>query len=78
MQKELDTLKLNSERLLEAVEKGYLPMDETLQHRSHKLQSRRQEVLLEIAGLKRQRDLPSDLLKPQHIHAFQLRSDPSY
>ena len=70
LQKELDTLKQNSERLFEAVEKGYLPMDETLQHRSHKLQSRRQEVLLEIAGLKRQRDLPTDLLKPQNINAF--------
>ena len=45
-------------------------MDDTLQHRSHKLQARRQEILLEIAGLKRQRDLPTDLLKPQHIHAF--------
>ena len=70
LQKELDTLKLNSERLFEAVEKGYLPMDETLQHRSHKLQTRRQEILLEIAGLKRQRDLPTYLLKPQNINAF--------
>ena len=49
LQKELDTLKQSSERLFEAVEKGYLPMDETLQHRSHKLQARRQEILLEIA-----------------------------
>ncbi len=70
LQKELDTLKQNSERLFEAVEKGYLPMDETLQHRSHKLQARRQEILLEIAGLKRQRNLPTDLLKPQNINAF--------
>ena len=70
LQKELDTLKQSSERLFEAVEKGYLPMDETLQHRLHKLQARRKEILLEIAGLKRQRDLPSDLLKPQHIKAF--------
>ena len=45
-------------------------MDETLQHRSHKLQTRRQEILLEIAGLKRQRDLPTNLLKPQNINAF--------
>ena len=49
LQKELDTLKQNSERLFEAVEKGYLPMDETLQHRSHKLQARLQDILLEIA-----------------------------
>lgn len=70
LQKELETLKQSSERLFEAVEKGYLPMDETLQHRSHKLQTRRQEILLEIAGLKRQHELPTDLLKPQYIKAF--------
>ena len=26
--------------------------------------------ILYCAGLKRQRDVPTDLLKPQHIHAF--------
>ncbi len=70
LQKELDTLKQSSERLFEAVEKGYLPMDETLQQRSHKIQARRQDVLLEIAGLKRQREMPTDILKAQHINAF--------
>jgi len=61
LQKELESLKLSSERLFEAVEKGYLPMDDTLQERSHKLQARRQAVLLEIAGLKREKQMPSDL-----------------
>lgn len=56
--------------LFEAVEKGYLPMDETLQQRSHKLQARRQDVLLKIASLKRQREMPTDPLQPQHIKAF--------
>ena len=70
LQKEMESLKLSSERLFEAVEKGYLPMDETLQQRSHKLQARRQDVLLEIASLKRQKEMPTDLLKPQHIQAF--------
>ena len=70
LQKEMESLKLSSERLFEAVEKGYLPMDETLQQRSHKLQARRQDVLLEIASLKRQREMPTDLLQPQHIKAF--------
>ena len=70
LQKDLDTLKLSSERLFEAVEKGYLPLDETLQFRSHKLQAKRQEILLEIAGLKRQRNIPTDLMKPQNINAF--------
>jgi len=70
LQKEMETLKQSSERLFEAVEKGYLPMDETLQQRSHKLQARRQDILLEIAGLKRQKEMPSDLLKPKNIDAF--------
>ncbi|MDP1658312.1 MAG: hypothetical protein Q8L73_03045 [Methylotenera sp.] len=70
LQKEMETLKQSSDRLFEAVEKGFLPLDETLQQRSHKLQARRQDVLLEIASLKRQREMPTDILKPQHISAF--------
>jgi site-specific DNA recombinase len=70
LQKELETLKLSSERLFEAVEKGYLPMDDTLQHRSHKLKARRQDVLLEIAKLKRTQEMPKDLLKPENIEVF--------
>ncbi len=70
LQKELESLKLRSERLYEAVEKGFLPMDETLQERAHKIQARRQEVLLEIAGLKRAKQMPTDLLKPKNIAAF--------
>jgi len=37
LQKEMDNLKLGTDRLYEAVEKGLLPMDETLQQRAHKL-----------------------------------------
>ena len=70
LQKEMDNLKLGTDRLYEAVEKGLLPMDETLQQRAHKLQARRQEILIEIAGLKRQREMPLDLLKPKQISAF--------
>ena len=70
LQKEMDNLKLATDRLYEAVEKGLLPMDETLTQRAHKLQARRQEILIEIAGLKRQREMPLDLLKPKQIGAF--------
>jgi site-specific DNA recombinase len=70
LQKELETLKLSSERLFEAVEKGYLPMDDTLQQRSRKLQTRRQDVLLEIASLKRTKEMPKDVLKPANINEF--------
>ncbi len=70
LQKELESLKQSSERLFEAIEKGFLPMDDMLQQRSHKLQTRRQEVLLEIAGLKRQQEMPTDILKPAYINQF--------
>ena len=70
LQKEMDSLKLGTDRLYEAVEKGLLPMDETLQQRAHKLQARRQEVLIEIAGFRRQKEMPLGLLKPKQIDAF--------
>ncbi len=56
--KELDELKTATERLYEAVEKGLLPLDSALQEHSHRLQERRQELLIEIAGYKRQQQLP--------------------
>ena len=43
--KELDTVKQQTESLYEAVEKGLLPLDGTLQERVHKHKARRQEVL---------------------------------
>ncbi|MDO8961495.1 MAG: recombinase family protein [Methylophilus sp.] len=70
LQKELEAIKQGSERLFEAVEKGFLPMDETLQQRSHKLQTRRQDILIEIAGLKRQQEMPTDVLKPAYVNQF--------
>ncbi len=68
--KELNELKSRSERLFEAVESGHLPLDAALQERAHKLQARRQEVLLEIAGLKRQAETPLRALKASQVEAF--------
>ena len=68
--KELNDLKIRSERLFEAVENGFLPMDSALQSRAHKLQARRQELLLEIAGLKRQAETPLKLLSGNQVEAF--------
>jgi site-specific DNA recombinase len=68
--KELDNLKSQSERLYEAIEKGLLPMDVTLQERVHKHQARRQEILTAIAGLRREKELPLDKIKPGHVNAF--------
>ncbi len=68
--KELDAIKLQQDRLYEAVEKGLLPLDVTLQERVQKHQARRQEVLTELAGLRRQKELPVSNLGKKHIHAF--------
>ncbi len=68
--KELDNLKSQADRLYEAVEKGLLPMDITLQERVHKHQAKRQEILTEIAGLRREQELPLDRIKPGHVSAF--------
>src|ERR1017187_4629369 len=68
--KELSELKSRSDRLFEAVESGFLPLDTALQQRSHKLQARRQELLLELAGLKRQNETPLKLLKADQGEAF--------
>lgn len=57
-----------SERLFEAVEKGILPLDEMLQQRSRRLQTRRQEVLTEIASHKRRVDMPA--IRPHQVELF--------
>ncbi len=67
---ELEENQTGSRRLLEAVEKGLLPMDGTLAKRSHDLQARRQALLLEIAGLERGKLLPAELLSAKHVKAF--------
>ena len=68
--KEIGDLKAKSDRLFEAVEGGFLPMDGTLQERAHKLQARRQAVLLEMAAVKQQKELPEKLLKAPQAEAF--------
>src|SRR3990172_9723723 len=57
-------------RLYEAVEKGILPLDTTLQERSQKLQARRQDVLSAQAGLRNKWDVSVNHLTPAHIAKF--------
>lgn len=68
--RELDSLKEQTDRLYEAVEKGLLALDGTLQERVHKHQARRQEILTEVAGLRRQRELPLAQLGKKQVSAF--------
>ena len=57
-------------RLYEAVEKGLLPLDTTLQERSQKLQARRQAVLSAQAGLRNKWDVAANHLTTAHIAKF--------
>ena len=68
--RELNELKERSDRLFEAVESGHLPLDTALQQRAHKLQARRQELLLEVAGAKRETETPLKALKAGQVDAF--------
>jgi site-specific DNA recombinase len=70
LQKELGNIEQETTRLYEAVGKGFLPMDDTLNHHSQGLQARRQDILTSIANFKRQQQMPLDLLEAKHVKAF--------
>ncbi|TXI41783.1 MAG: hypothetical protein E6Q59_01595 [Nitrosomonas sp.] len=61
-------IKLVVDRLYEAIEKGFLPLDLSLQERSHKLNARKQELLIQVAGYRRQQQLPG--IKRNQLEAF--------
>ena len=62
---ELEKNQLSLDRLYKAVEKGLLPMDATLSERAQ-----RQSILTEIAGIKREKEMPQQLLSSRHVSAF--------
>ncbi len=68
--RELKDIERGTEPLYEAVEKGLLPMDSTLQERAHKLKVRRETILRELASVRRAKEMPSSLLNPSRIQAF--------
>ncbi len=70
LRNELEENQRRARRLLEAVERGALPLDGTLTKRSHELQARRDAILLGIAGLERERQFPAELLAPGKVKAF--------
>ncbi len=70
LRKELVELDTAIERLYEAVEKGLLPMDDTLAGRAAKLKARRETLLRNIDGAGQARQAPLDLLSPATMEAF--------
>ena len=47
-----------------------MPQDEFLQQRAQKLKARREEIMLELAGLKRRQAMPLDMLNPKQVDQF--------
>ena len=70
LKRELDDIKTALDRLYAAVEQGYLPQDETLQERVRMHQTRRQDILLELGGVRRRAELPIKTIGASQIDAF--------
>ncbi len=70
LQKEMDEIKQRLDNLYEAVEGGYLPMDDSLRERAQKLKARREAVFVEIAKVKQQSSIPKNLLSHKNVEAF--------
>ena len=70
LSKELEDIKQQTDKLFEAVEKGFLPLNASLHERVHKHEVRRQEVLMELARLRHQKEMPIARLSKKNIAAF--------
>jgi len=70
LKRELGEIKIALDRLYEAVEKGILPQDASLQDRVRRHQTRRQDILLEIGGLRRRAELPLKTIGAQQVDSF--------
>ncbi|MGB8436612.1 MAG: recombinase family protein [Burkholderiales bacterium] len=70
LRKELDRATEACNRLLDAVERGALPMDELLRARAQKLQARRQDVLLELAQAHDRARIGLQKIDPAKIDTF--------
>lgn len=53
------------DRLYEAIEKGFLPQDASLQERVYAHQTRRQNILIEMGGLQGRAGMPLQAPKPR-------------
>mgnify|MGYP001017877701 CR=1 FL=1 len=70
LSKEYDELTQRTDRLYEAVEKGVLPLDLSLNERVHKHHARRQEILIEIARIRRHKEIPLSKIGNKQVDAF--------
>ena len=70
LQRELVELEQATGRLYEAVEKGFLPMDDTLTARAQKLKSRREALMIDLASVRRAKEMPASMLTQANVDAL--------
>jgi site-specific DNA recombinase len=70
LKRELEDTAQRLERLYEAVEKGVLPVDMSLQERAQKHKARREEILVEMARLRGKKEMPLKALSTKHVDSF--------
>ena len=68
--RELEEIKKGTDKLYEAVEKGMISINDSLTERVQKHQARRQEILIEMARLRGQKEMKMSKLGKNHIVAF--------
>ncbi len=70
LQKELHESEKRQQRLYDAVETGHMPADERLEQRIRELDKRRQQLIVDIAGIRRRGELPVHQITPNVIRHF--------
>jgi site-specific DNA recombinase len=68
--KEVESLQHRSNQLYEAVEKGLLTDGRDVDCSGQQIQAQRQALLIEIAGLRRLKQMPVDALGEKKVQAF--------
>ncbi len=68
--REMEDIKKQTDNLYDAVEKGFLPLNESLHERVHKHEARRQDILIELGRLRDQKERPISKLTKKHVAAF--------
>jgi site-specific DNA recombinase len=70
LNRQLKQIEERQHRLLDAIETGFVDLDETVQRRAQQLKSAREALLIEQAGVRRAHSLPVDQLKASQVEAF--------
>lgn len=70
LQRELDQVQAGTARLFEAVEKGLLPLDESLQQRIQELKAKKEEILRGMAEFNRRQEMPIEVFSPNKLEVF--------